>query len=120
MSFTSVVKTIGTGIKDLSQLNVVTFTGIVGADLTGANAESAIAAARTQGGGGKLVGATTVNLDGDVNQFISNDPEIAEKLHSAHFNAVEAGQRSRQAALDMIKAAVTKAVNKIDIDPNAD
>lgn len=118
MSFTSAVKTIAKGIKDLSQLNVVTFTGTVGADV-GGTAPEAIAKARVAGGA-KLVGATTINLDGDVDQFVSNDPDISESLHSAHFNAVEAGQRSRQAALDMFKAAVSKAVGRIDINPNED
>lgn len=119
MSFTSAVKTITKGIKDLSQLNVVTYTGTLGADIAGDTAEAAIAGARASGEA-KLVGATTINLDGDVNQFISNDGEIGEKLHSAHFNAVQSGQRSRDATLDMFKSAVGKAVGKININPDAD
>jgi hypothetical protein len=118
MSFKSAVQSIGKGIKDLSQLNVVTFTGTIGADV-GDTAAEAIASARTSGTA-KLVGATTISLDGDVNQFISDDSTIQDKLHSAHFNAVLAGQKSRDSALEMFRSAVSKAVNKIDIDPGQD
>lgn len=118
MSFKSAVKTIGDGIKDLSQLNVVTFTGQVAADV-GGTAEEAIAGARVSGNA-KLVGATTINLDGDVSQFITNDPDIGEKLHAAHFNAVSAGQSSRNSALDMFRSAISNAVKGININPNDD
>ena len=119
MSFSSVVKSIGRGIKDLSQLNVITYSGSLNANVSGETAEEAIQNARASGEA-KLVGATTINLDGDVNQFISNDSEIDEKLHGAHVNAVQAGQRSRQSALEMFRAAISKAVGKVDIDPEAD
>ena len=117
MSFSSALKSIGNGIKDLSQLNVRTYTGTISADVAGDDAEAMLASAR-QTGQLKLVGVTTMNLDGDVNQFISDDPDLNDSVHNAHFNAVQASQRSRQAALDMFASAITKAVDGIKIDPN--
>ena len=119
MSFASAIKSIGSGIKDLSQLNVRTYTGTMSANVDGEDAEAMLDAAR-QSGSLKLVGVTTMNLDGDINQFISDDPNIGENLHNAHFNAVQASQRSRQAAFDMFMGAIKSAVSKVVIDPNTD
>ncbi|MDT8399191.1 MAG: hypothetical protein RQ899_11305 [Pseudomonadales bacterium] len=116
MSFTSAFKSITKNIKDLSQLNVRTYTGVISANIDGDDAEAMLNSAR-QSGNLKLVGVTTMNLDGDVNQFISNDPDIKDNLHTAHFNAVQASQRSRQAVFDMFSVAITRVVGKIDINP---
>ncbi|GAA0355104.1 hypothetical protein GCM10009092_19220 [Bowmanella denitrificans] len=119
MSFASALKSIGNGIKDLSQLNVRTYTGNIDAQISGENAEEMLNLAR-QNGQLKLVGLTTINLDGDVNQFISSDQEINEKLHNAHQSAVQASQRSREVTFNLFASAIREAVGKISIDPNQD
>ena len=119
MSFASAVKSIGKGIKDLSQLNVRTYTGTINANVDGDDAEAMLQTARAAGTL-ELVGITTINLDGDVNQFITNSDKITDKLHAAHFTAVQQSQKSRQAALDMFAGAISSAMSDVKIDPNQD
>ena len=49
MSFASAIKSIGSGIKDLSQLNVRTYTGTMSANVDGDDAEAMLDAARQSG-----------------------------------------------------------------------
>lgn len=117
MSFSDAFKTISKGLKDLSQLNVKTYTGDISGHVTGDDVEAMLVASNSTGQL-KLVAATTMFLDGDVNQFISSDSSISDSLRATHASAVEAGQRSRKAALDLFIGAVTKTVGKIDADPD--
>ena len=114
MSFKSAFKTIGAGINDLAKLSVRTYTGSLSSNINGP-ADAMLQNALTSGDA-KLVGLTIMNLDGDIEQFMSNDPEISERLHNAHGNAVVAGQQSRQATINLFSAAINNVVSQIRDD----
>ena len=117
MSFKSALQSIGKGIEDLSQLNVRTYTGKIGGQVQGADAQDIMDKALNNGDL-NVVGITTMKLDGDVDQFISNDDAIDQKLHDAHFTAVQAGQRSRKAIFDMFTSKASKVIEDIDLGAN--
>ena len=111
MSFKNAFKTIGSGIQDLAKLSVRTYTGSLSSNINGP-ADAMLQNALTSGDA-KLVGLTIMNIDGDIEQFMSNDPDISERLHNAHGNAVVAGQQSRQATINMFQSAISNVVGKI-------
>ena len=114
MSFQDAFDKIKEGIGDLSQLNVRTFTGdisVSAADVTDVKLVSLL----QQGSAGaevKVVGITNMKLDGDVDQFItsSNVPAMAITAHS---NAIEAGQKTRQAMFDLFTDAIGKLTRDV-------
>jgi len=112
MSFQQGLDSIANGIKDLSQLNVRTYTGTIEGQVAGADAQEVMDRA-FQDGRLKVVGITTMKLDGDVDQFISNADGIDSTLHDAHFNAIQAGQRSRNAAFELFANTVKKAIDAL-------
>ncbi len=112
MSFGEALQSIGDGIKDLARLNVRTYTGTISGRVEGQDAQEVMDKA-FQEGKLEVVAITTMMLDGDVDQFISNNSDVKQELHDAHFNAVQAGQRSRQAAFELFSNAVRGAIDKI-------
>lgn len=116
MSFESAFKSIVSSIEDLSKLEVQTYTGTIDAIVEDATMDN-ILENPTTNAKLKLVASTTMCIDGDAKQFISNDSEVTESLHNAHVNTVTAAQKSRQATIQMFAAAIKKVVDKIDIEP---
>ena len=114
MSFKSVLKSIAEGIEDMAELNVRTYTGTIGGQVEGENAQDIMDKA-LRNGQLNVVGITTMKLDGDVDQFISGDAKIDQKLHDAHFTAVQAGQRSRKATLEMFTSKAREIIGGIDL-----
>lgn len=112
MSFSDAFNTITNSIKDLSQLNVRTYTGSIDANIDGDDAEAMLETAKATGNL-KVVGITVMCIDGDTNQFITNDSEIKDSLLIAHQSAVQASQKSRQATVAMFTTAIQKVVGKL-------
>ncbi len=115
MSFQTAFESVRDGITDLSQLNVRTFTGeivVTAAKLEGKDATLAgFLKEATQQGKLTVVGYTNMKIDGDVDQFIS--ATAAESAIAAHNNAVQAGQASRAATLDLFMGLVREGIGKI-------
>ena len=112
MSFKDALDSIAKGVEDLSQLNVRTYTGEINGSAQG-SAQALLDKALLDGNL-EVVAITTIKLDGDVDQFMSSSDKATSTIMAAHSNAVEAGQRSRKAMLDMFTDAVKKAINKLD------
>lgn len=115
MSFQDAFNKIKDGIGDLSQLNVRTFTGEIDATVDnlpgkGVTLEAFLQAANV-GGTVKVVGFTDMKIDGDVDQFITSSP-LASVI-SAHNSAIQAGQQSRKAMLDLFTDVIKKGINAV-------
>lgn len=116
MSFKDTLKSIKDGVRDVSQLNVRTFTGEIkanldnlpiGADGSPVDLKSFLKSAQVSGAI-EVVGFTDMKIDGDIDQFItSSDFPMAIE---AHLTAVESGREARQAILDLVKGAVKDAI----------
>lgn len=113
--FQDAFDSIKAGIKDISQLNVRTFTGDISVD---ANNIANLKLTDLLGGSGsasasvKVVGITNVMLDGDVDQFITSASVPAVTV-TAHNAAVEAGQKSRQAVFQFFADKIKTAINAV-------
>ena len=102
---------IADGVKDITELNVRTFTGSITAQVQAKNTAQLLSAPGA--GQLELVGITTMKLDGDVDQFISNSQSVDPSLHVAHSRAVDSGQASRQAVFSLFGNAIRKALDKL-------
>lgn len=103
---------IANSVKDLSELNVRTFTGTITSDISGQE----LGALMEQGvadGNMEVVALTNMKIDGDVDQFISNSDKVTDGLRHAHVSAVNAGQESRKATLELFTNAVRKLINEL-------
>ncbi len=102
----SVFKELSSGIADLSELNVQTFTGSLESVVNESAGGSVIdwpklmAQAKTTGKV-RLVASTRLKFDGDSDVFFEQD--IEQHLADAHLTAVEAGQQVRQGLLAMFR-----------------
>ena len=92
-------------VADITSLEVITFTGKVSAvvkDSEGGsliNWEALIDLAK-EGGEVQLVGATKVELDKDVRQFL--DSTAPQKLIDLHLETVHSSMEARQAFISLI------------------
>ncbi len=118
MSFKEAFEKIEAGIGDLTQLNVRTFTGEIKA--TAANLPvdpekeltigEFLAQAQAEGEI-QVVGFTDMKIDGDIDQFItSKDYPFAV---AAHNSAIQTGQQSRRAMLDLFTDLIKKGINAV-------
>lgn len=114
MSFKSALTTIAKGVKDLSELNVMTYSGDITSNIANSSLDDMLTSA-TASGTLKLVGATTMSIDGDVRQFISDNDTVKESLITAHFSAVQASQRSRKAVIDMFTSSISESLKGLKI-----
>lgn len=112
MAFQESFDKIRDGISDLSQLNVRTFTGEIEVSAkklpaAGVSLGSFLETADIEGTI-QVVGFTDMKIDGDIDQFITSSP-LASAI-AAHNSAVQAGQQSRKAMVDLfvkqIKAGI--------------
>lgn len=112
MSFEDALGSIGEGIKDLSQLNVRTFTGDISATAAGLDSKGYMDAVFKDG---KLepVALTRIMLDGDADQYIIKDADIRKELLPAHQDAIKAGQASRQAAFNLFTSKVSELIKNL-------
>ena len=115
MSFETAFQKIQEGVSDLSQLNVRTFTGdinVSGSDLSDVNLTDLLS---NDGVDVQVtvVGITNIKLDGDVDQFISNSPNVKPVAINAHNKAIESGSNTRKAMFDMFSGLVKKSINAI-------
>lgn len=106
------VKKIVGAVKDITELNVQTFTGTIKQNLRG-KPLSEIMADSVPDGTLEVVALTTMKLDGDVDQFISNSATVTDEHREAHFAAVEAGQASRKATLEFFANSIKAAIETL-------
>ena len=108
MSFWTNIKE---SIKDISSLEVLTFTGKVSAVIKEGeggsliNWEELIELAKADGTV-NLVGATKIEFDKDVRQFIATG--VAQNLIDLHQATVESSQEARQGMINMVVEGVKK------------
>jgi hypothetical protein len=114
MALRDAVTRIAEAIKDLSSLHVQTFSGTVAIDLANLDAnDAAIDTIRSTitsesakpDGTIRLVAEAYYQFDGDSYNFLTNDavPEGALEMHAA---AVDAGIKTRQGLVELVKGAV--------------
>ena len=108
--FQKALDSIKNGIQDLAELNVKTFTGDIKIDAANVKDMDMDAIFANSGANLKVevVGITDMKLDGDINQFVSSNTNLPAGTFTAHNKAVETGQRTRQAMLELF-AEKTKA-----------
>ena len=114
MSFKDALDSIKNGISDLAQLNVRTFTGEIEATVDSLPGKDVrlpefLRAANT-GGKIEVVGFTDMKIDGDIDQFITSKP-FASAI-AAHNTAVQVGQQSRKATVDLFLGAIRDGIKK--------
>jgi hypothetical protein len=61
----------------------------------------------------KVVGITNVMIDGDVDQFISNNPDVKVAVINAHNKAIESGINTRQAIFDLFSGVIKKSISTL-------
>lgn len=110
--FQNALESIGDGIKDLSQLNVRTFTGNITAPAAGQDSKTYMDTAFASGEL-KVVALTRIMLDGDADQYIAEDATLRKDLLPAHSQAVAAGQASRQAAFNLFTSKLSDLIGKL-------
>ncbi len=98
-------------IEDLSQLNVKTFTGTIKSAAADQKLEDLMDAALASGEL-EVVAFTTMKIDGDVDQYISNSKTVTDGLRDAHTSAVQSGDASRKATLSLFGKVVRAAIDK--------
>ena len=114
MALRDAVTKIADTIKDLSSLHVQTFSGTVDIDLAGLSDNDAkidtirdtITAESARADGTiRLVAEAYYQFDGDSYNFLTDDavPEGALEMHSA---AVDAGIKTRQGLVELVKGAI--------------
>lgn len=107
MALRNALKKLDELFDDLSSLHVQTFTGSVSTDLTqgdGAKIENlrkAVSALRAEGTV-QLVAEAYYQFDGDSYNFLTSEdvPARAVEMHTA---AVEAGMKTRQGLMELVK-----------------
>lgn len=102
MAFQDVVNKAVEAIKDLSELEVLTFRGELTSiiDQTGKIDWSKLTANANNQGKLKLALATNVKIDADVQQFVSDDVP-PQWIVDAHIAAVKSGLEARKALLEL-------------------
>ena len=116
MSFQDTFNTIKEQVGDLTQLNVRTFTGEIKASTAnlpgkGLSIDQFLSQASADGEV-QVVGFTDMKIDGDIDQFITsaNFPTVI----AAHNAAIQAGQQSRKAMLDLFTDAIKKGISEVE------
>jgi len=101
-------------LKDIKTLTVRTYTGslsaVIGADAAPPklSLETILQDAKAKGKIG-LVAQTEIEIGGDLDQFFTSD-DVPEDIRQAHFQAVTAGQESREALYSMVIGAVKSVI----------
>ena len=110
-SFSDVFDKIAEGIKDLSSLEVTTFTGKIDIAAQGMPADfDAILAGAQATAGFQIAASTKCALDGDMRVFY--DTNLGREEKEDHRALVETAQQSRQAIMDLFRDAITSALGK--------
>lgn len=98
------------GVKDLTSLEVQSYTGTLEValkgDESGLDWEKLLEKAKAPNSKLKLALATKIDLDGDATQFQSSDP-FPESLRVAHAEALRAGQQVRSDIATFFKDLIT-------------
>lgn len=96
------------GVKDVTNLEVQTYTGNITGVITNdpekgdlINWKQLLTQAKTEGSKITLVGATNIDADQDVTQYL--DASAPPQVVSLHLDAVKSSQETRVAFLKMIK-----------------
>lgn len=104
----SFLATLKETLGDISELNVRTFSGDLSTQITGTQSDlsdiNALLKKGVTSGQLTLQASACVKLDGDVDQFISNN--IPSALLSAHETAVDSAKESRKAIVDFVVARI--------------
>lgn len=104
-------------VKDMSSLEVQTFTGTIKGFVKAPTSTSASKADKvsvidwkkllgTANAGGseiELAAVTLIKFDGDTQLFLSNSPTVAPNVIESHQRAVESAQQVRSAVVDLFK-----------------
>ena len=100
------------GVQDIANLEVQTYTGNITGVITNdpqkgdlINWKQLLTQAKTKGSEITLVGATHIDADQDVTQYL--DSSASPQLVNLHLNAVKSSQETRMAFLEMIKKLLT-------------
>lgn len=101
-----VSKAIKDAVTDASVLEVNTFTGDIKAVVNAAKGGTLLdwdklLAEAKKAGTVKLAASTKVMIDGDQNQYLSEN--LSADLHAVHQKAVESGLQLRQSFVKMVK-----------------
>ena len=112
--FQNAFDSIKSGIKDLAELNVKTFTGDVSVSASGLKDLDMDKLFANVGANAQIdvVGITDMKIDGDINQFITSK-EVPAGTLTAHSRAVETGQRTRQAMFELFVDRTKKLIEKL-------
>jgi hypothetical protein len=109
MSLKDVITAAKNGIKDLTELEVQTYTGQieVAIDTIGTTNFTAILDTAKATGNIKLSQVTKISIDGDAINLV---PDTAPPEHAAeaHKSALEAGQNVRSSILELFKDLIEK------------
>lgn len=113
MSLTDAFKKLEEGLKDLSQLEVRTFTGDISAQIKGYSGTldvGKIVDAEVKKGTVTLKLYTRLDADGDSDHFFDIGP-IDPVVVEAHASAFEMGQEIRRSYLELFKDVAIKIIN---------
>jgi hypothetical protein len=109
MSLKEVITTAKGAIKDLTEIEVQTYTGQieVAVDAIGTTDFAAILDSAKATGNIKLCQVTKITIDGDAMNLV---PDTAPPEHAAeaHKSALEAGQNVRSSMLELFKDLIEK------------
>ena len=115
--FKSTLKTIGEKLQDISELNIRTYTGNISGAVDNIKTEAGksptakqVMDAVFQSGNLEVVGLTSMMLDGDIDQYISNN-EAHKDLYSIHVESVKTGQETRRAVFELFAGAIKKLID---------
>lgn len=116
MSFQDTFNKIKEGIGDLTELNVRTFTGEIAASVDNLPDKGLTIGQFLQqanvNGEIQVVGFTDMKIDGDIDQFITSGPY--QSAINAHNSAIQTGQQSRKAMLDLFADMIKKGISGIN------
>lgn len=116
--FKAALAKIGEKLRDVSELNVRTYTGDISAAV--ANVQGVDGKPPTakqvmdqvfQNGDLEVVGLTSMMIDGDIDEFISN-VDTHKDLVAVHTGSVKTGQATRSAAFELFKSAIGDLIKK--------
>ncbi len=110
MSLKKAMDKLGAAVGDLSSLHVKTYSGtvdlVVDGAADGSKAKSIEQMIQTKDGNVKLMLETLINFDGDSFNFVADSATAEHKV--AHKDAIEAGIKTRQAIVEMLKGWLPK------------
>ena len=112
--FEDTINKLEEALKDIKTLTVRTYTGSL-SGVIGDNAappklslDEILTNAKAKGNI-ELVAQTEIEIGGDLDQFLTSD-NVSDDIKKAHFEAVTAGQESREALYSIVVGAVKSII----------